>query len=302
MKDLGGSEKAVVQLCRRWAKTRDVTVFGYVNEGVYEGVTYRSIEAFNKSDTFDTIIAWRCYGCVYVPDLKAKTILVDLHDTSSRHDKMVGILAHKVFVKSLHHRALKKDVPDGKMCVIPNGIEDVVFQAAKRPSAHTRLSSRFIYASSYDRGLEEIVKTVWPLIRARCPEAELHCFYGMTLNDEEDRARLQRMFDAEESVFDHGRVTIDELIIEKQKAGFHLYPTDTDAETDCITIRESALLGCIPIIKNKGVFKEREGLVYSEKIHDAESMRRFRENMQRSVMATEPTWDEVATAWLRCFV
>jgi glycosyltransferase involved in cell wall biosynthesis len=295
-KHLGGSEKAVVQLCKRWAKTHEVTVFGNVNKGVYDGVDYRPMEEFNKTDKFDTIIAWRSFGCVYLPDIKAKTILVDLHDNSSRHDKMVGILAHKVFLKSLHHRELKKSVPDGKVCVIPNGIDDEVFQASSGPF---RMTNRFIYASSYDRGLEDIVKNVWPKIRVKWPTAELHCFYGMELLDEEDRTRLQCMFDEDNGVFDHGRVTIDELIIEKQKAAFHLYPTDTDAEIDCISIRESALLGCIPIIKNKGVFKERKGIPFDDSIFDNKKMRRVRQDIQKSAMESEPTWDDVARTWLR---
>jgi hypothetical protein len=121
----------------------------------------------------------------------------------------------------------------------------------------------------------------------------------MDLLDEEDRMRLQCMFGEDNGVFDHGRVTIDELIIEKQKAAFHLYTTDTDAEIDCISIRESALLGCIPIIKNKGVFKERKGIPFDDSIFDTKKMRRVREDIQKSAMESEPTWDDVARTWLR---
>ena len=34
----------------------------------------------------------------------------------------------------------------------------------------------------------------------------------------------------------------------------------TNSETDCISIKESAAVGCIPIISSVGVFAERNGL------------------------------------------
>jgi hypothetical protein len=41
---------------------------------------------------------------------------------------------------------------------------------------------------------------------------------------------------------------------------FHLYLTNTKAEIDCISIKESIIAGCLPIITNFGVFRERDGI------------------------------------------
>jgi hypothetical protein len=45
-------------------------------------------------------------------------------------------------------------------------------------------------------------------------------------------------------------------------SSFQLYVTNTISEIDCISIKESVLAGCIPIISNFGVFEERDGIHY----------------------------------------
>ena len=66
-------------------------------------------------------------------------------------------------------------------------------------------------------------------------------------------------------VMDHGRRPVDEIAKEKWKSSFHLYITDTNQEIDCISIRESLVCGCIPLISNSGVFKDRDGLHFELK-------------------------------------
>ena len=41
---------------------------------------------------------------------------------------------------------------------------------------------RVIYTSSYDRGLEHLLK-MWPDVKKSVPDAELHIFYGWQLFD-----------------------------------------------------------------------------------------------------------------------
>jgi hypothetical protein len=61
-------------------------------------------------------------------------------------------------------------------------------------------------------------------------------------------------------VMDHGRKPLETIIEEKYASSFHLYLCTCDAEIDCISIKESIIAGCIPIISNFGVFKERDGI------------------------------------------
>ena len=59
---------------------------------------------------------------------------------------------------------------------------------------------------------------------------------------------------------DHGRQSVDMIAREKHMSTFHLYLTNTKAEIDCISIKESVIAECIPIISNFGVFAERDGI------------------------------------------
>jgi hypothetical protein len=64
-------------------------------------------------------------------------------------------------------------------------------------------------------------------------------------------------------VIDHGRQSIDMIVREKYMSSFQLYISNTIAEIDCISIRESLICGCIPLISNFGVFAEREGIHFN---------------------------------------
>jgi hypothetical protein len=61
-------------------------------------------------------------------------------------------------------------------------------------------------------------------------------------------------------VMDHGRRNVEEIIVEKWRSSFHLYITECEGEIDCISIRESLITGCIPLISKSNVFQEREGI------------------------------------------
>jgi len=176
---------------------------------------------------------------------------------------------------------------------------------------------RFIYASCYTRGLENILVYCWPHIRKCIPGAELHCFYGMNLCEYSVRMKFEKLFRETEGVYEHGRVTIDEIIKEKQKASFHIYLTDDKSEIDCITVRESAILGCIPLLTRENVFSERIGMFYDidrsneksgyksiadkivELVKDKTAVNEVRKNIQECALRTEPPWDIVANEWIK---
>ena len=63
-------------------------------------------------------------------------------------------------------------------------------------------------------------------------------------------------------VMDHGRQPVELISREKYMSTFQLYLSNTRAEIDCISIKESIIAGCLPIISNFGVFKERDGIHY----------------------------------------
>ena len=61
---------------------------------------------------------------------------------------------------------------------------------------------------------------------------------------------------------DHGRQSMNMIIREKYLSTFHIYLNNCIGEIDCISIKESLITGCIPIISRFGVFKERHGIQY----------------------------------------
>lgn len=123
---IGGSETAVIELAKRWVKMGfDVTVFGDPrdDEGDYEGVHYRPWYHLNWKDEFDTLILWRSPHLLD-KEIKARQVLLDLHDVSSNLDytpERVKKLT-KVFFKSKYHREMVPNIPDDKAVVISNGI------------------------------------------------------------------------------------------------------------------------------------------------------------------------------------
>jgi glycosyltransferase involved in cell wall biosynthesis len=320
----GGSEKVVIQLCKRWVKNpmvTSVTVFGNVNEGNYDGVEYKTFDKLDLADQFDTVILWRNFGIKQISSIKANNVLVDYHDYVNNDEqlKIVSALAKKVFVKSMYHRdQVIHTVKNACIEVIPNGVEEDVFDAIKRNPITYRNSKRFIYASSYERGLEKILKYCWPYIRKNIPDAELHCFYGMQISSPVLKNKINKLFTETDGVYDHGRVDISEIIKEKQKSSFHIYLTDCPSEIDCISVRESALLGCIPLITHENVFNERIGKFFKmdrqnneiesykdiandivKMINDEKYTEDIRKEIQAEALKVESSWDTVAGEWIK---
>jgi hypothetical protein len=90
---------------------------------------------------------------------------------------------------------------------------------------------------------------------------------------------LKKMFSqllSQPGVMDHGRQPLDIISREKHLSSFQLYVTNTPIEIDCISIRESLAAGCIPLISNFGVFKDREGIHFDL---DYEDMKIFKTDL-----------------------
>jgi hypothetical protein len=69
------------------------------------------------------------------------------------------------------------------------------------------------------------------------------------------------------------------IVREKYMSSFQLYITNTVSEIDCISIRESLVAGCIPLISNFGVFGEREGIHFDCKENDEKSLNQLGMNI-----------------------
>jgi hypothetical protein len=113
---------------------------------------------------------------------------------------------------------------------------------------------------------------------------------------------------------DHGRQPMDMIIREKYLSTFHIYLSDSIAEIDCISVRESLITGCIPIISKFGVFENRHGIQYNwdptnkllcqavaeniiKEMNEFEYIELARKQLMNST--TIVSWKNVAESWTK---
>ncbi len=320
---LGGSETAIVYLAKLWAKLGyKVTVFGNVGaeEGDYEGVEYLNYYRFNPMDTFDTLIIWRAPWNLDV-DFKANQIYLDLHDVPNPTEFTAERIkrVNKIFVKSRYHRNLLPHVPEEKFVIIPNGIDKERFIWRKL----RREPQKLIYASSYDRGLFEMLMWGWPIIKKKLPKATLDIFYGWNLfdavhkNNPERQMWKKKMLElmSQPGVTEHGRVGQKDLIKEKYRSTVHYYATNFE-EIDCISVRESAMAGCVPVMTDYAALREKTyGVRIKGDPNEKETHEKIAEELVRLIKSGEiekyreegikeaekETWDKIADRWIKAF-
>jgi glycosyltransferase involved in cell wall biosynthesis len=321
-KTLTGSEQAIVHLSSNWSKAgKKVAVYGLVKECQHEGVDYFDWKTFPFNEIYDTVILWRVYGllCGGPFNIKANRIWLDLHDGNIIKEFAecwfrYGSKVNKVFFKSDYHKELfnksfPKPIDTERTIIIPNGIRIEDFSLNKE--GVQRNPYRFCYCSCYTRGLLPILQYLWPIIIRAEPRAELHVYYGMGGVTNEDFKKAMTAALASPGVMDHGRQPVEIIAREKYLSNFHLYLSNSDAEIDCISVRESCITGAIPIISNHGIFKERAGIHFDINESNPGSyanvaieilglMKKDNESI-RSNLKESPTiisWEDISAKWL----
>lgn len=323
-KGIGGSETAVIKLSAYWAKAGyEVTVFCHCKiPGTYDGVVYKNFDQFSALDSYNILVVWRSLKLLRLHSLRAKKILIDLHDVIRPEEvtELVATRAHGFLVKSNYQASmLLPTVPTEKIHVIPNGgAYEYSFPEEKRDPNY------LIYASSYDRGLPYMLKWGWPRIKQACPDAYLKLFYGWNgfdlidgdkrYKDEFKQGMLRLM--SQDGVTECGRISQEDLAREKSKASIHYYIGDFQ-EIDCISVRESAYLGAIPVVSREAhVFKEKESYCLlvdgdptlqethehgADRIIQLLKNQTLTETTRNGLRVPRETWEEIANKWMTLF-
>lgn len=260
---IGGSETMAMNMARRLAaKGHNVRLFGDC-PGVhqrFDGVEYIHHDQFRNVEC-DVFITSR--RPQYVDDeygVKARATLCWVHDIGCgssltharalRIDKFLCLSQwHKGFFLDAH-----KCVHPDQVIVTRNAIDLSRFEESTHGGPVPRNPHRAVYGSSPDRGMEVAVK-IWPKVRQRIPDAELHIFYGFhtwevsarSMNDQgqlELIERLKRQLEEAKAygVYFHGRVDQIRLAREFMSSGVWAYPT-WFTETSCITAMEAQAAG-----------------------------------------------------------
>lgn len=319
---IGGSETAVVELSKRWvAEGKQVTVFNKCDapaDGkMVDGVLYKNFWQFNPDDHYDTVVLWRWPQFAQHVN-NAKRVLLDMHDVSNPGYFTEEVLAKvdKVMVKTEYHKSLYPTVTEDKFVVVGNGIDTTRFtEVEKNPY-------KFIYTSSANRGLEHVLD-MWPDIRKKWKEAELHIFYGWKSYYESHKTEPTKMAWMEhmqelmeqEGVINHDRVGQKELAEQMSDSTLWLYPTEFP-EIHCITALEMQAAGVYPITTGFAALAETQvsGIKIDGEPSGNEFRERFINEMEMAIKnpdliqtevekgkqyAQDCSWDNVANVWLK---
>jgi glycosyltransferase involved in cell wall biosynthesis len=316
---LGGAQTAVIYLAREWAKLGyTVVVFAHcTQEGIYENVRYVDYRKFNPLDQFDLLILWRerTLHLLNRP-IFARKIWLDLHDfpgnTPIFSAQQLGQL-DLIWVKSNFQRRSLQQIPEPLFHIVPNGIAAEVLNYPEQ----LRNPYHLIYASRYYRGLEQMLMFGWPIIKREIPEAELHIYGGWSEPDNSPHRAdwKQKMMNLmkQPGIVHQGRVGQGELLQEKSCAAIHYYAC-TFEEIDCISVRESVAVGCIPVTSDFSVFAEKsycikvpgdpltqlvqESIAYKvvELLKHPELMERLRLQFKEKMQLE--TWGNIARQWI----
>ena len=183
-----------------------------------------------------------------------------------------------------------------------------------------RNNTKVIYTSSYDRGLEHLLR-MWPDAKKEVPEATLEICYGWQLFDQFYKgnpgsmmwkADMEKMMQYE-GITHHGRLPQKELAELMKTCGIWAYPTHF-GEINCISAIKAQVYGCEPVVVNYAALKETvqfgkkvEGDVYDlevkeeykkELIDALKNPMKEDERQKMMLWAKEKySWSVIASSW-----
>ena len=272
-KGIGGSEEAVINLSKEWAKQGwNVTVYNSCGTQpiVDEGVTYKPFWMFNSKDKWDKLILWRHPKLVDY-DLNATDIYVDMHDVQPEGEFNEKRLAkiRKIFVKTKAHRVLFPSIPDEKFAIIPNGQDFALFDQKVKKDQYLLVNT-----SSPDRSMD-VLPQLFKRVKEQVPQARLKWAYGFEIFDNSHGNDKMIMAWKEKVLKEMDEAGIENLgrLSQKECAKLYLegnilaYPSEF-YEIDCITVKKAQACGCMPITTDFAAFEEsvRHGVKVPSKL------------------------------------
>lgn len=293
----GGSETAMARLAEELCKKGHISFVYAMDNQVWDRVIYRT-DYNPHSLPCDLFISSRVPE-VFNEDIPAKQKWLWMHDVHS-FDRLTPELAERIdcivclsqwhvehikrvypWLKNAEVIDLDKNVktyddlwtagvyyPDAvldklpKIAIIGNGIRTKSF---KHPGGERHLH-RFIWASSPDRGLEQLL-AMWSLIKKTWADAELKIFYGWEYFDKslflegqrQIKEKLRKLI-RQDGVKWCGRVGQYQLVEEMFQAGILLYPPPHDfRETYGIIFLEAQAAGVLCAYRQNGALGETIG-------------------------------------------
>jgi 2-polyprenyl-3-methyl-5-hydroxy-6-metoxy-1,4-benzoquinol methylase/glycosyltransferase involved in cell wall biosynthesis len=313
---LGGSETMVVELAKRLAlaghRVRVYTSTGKYGEGIFDGVEYYQTQKLELAKRCDVLVVWRQANLLSL-SIEAKVRWLWVHDVFAMNATHPHLLqADRVLALSDWHKGFLADHHNLSLEQIGrtrNGIDLGRFDNPfVEHIAAARNPKKVVYSSSPDRGLPVLLH-VWPEIRKRVPDAELHVFYGFfnwqkmaeAVGGEQGQRQLEaiqtltsRLRELEpHGVTMHGKVDQQTLAREFLSAGVWAYPT-WFSETSCLTAMEAQAAGLRIVTSSIAALNETVGHDYGVLLDgdwlSPEYQAKFVDETVRALEAPEGEW------------
>lgn len=353
-KGIGGREGALIYLSREWARAgHEVTNFVNVEEGsrfhetlhknfdgglyqpgFHEYVPLNLTRPMLANFPWDVAIAWECASTFedhrILDNVKLKICemqvchfsAIEMEATANYCDYVAALSPwHKEF---LLHQGLEME--ESEVLVFPNGVDISKYPENKiKYGRDFSKSPQFIYSSSPDRGLWNILK-IWPQIRKDFEHASLLVGYGAQNWTDQNKWSHGRQGEMaveiehlmkQPGIEDIGKIGQDELAKLQLNADAWLYPLDAMSATEsgCITAIENAAAGN-PIVTTNcdcmGTEFSRVGRIvempfseelYYEAAFDVLTDDDYYTNLQKKgrKFAESRDWSLISQQWLELF-
>jgi glycosyltransferase involved in cell wall biosynthesis len=141
---------------------------------------------------------------------------------------------------------------------------------------------------------------MWPDIKMKYPDAELHICYGWNLFDVANSHNPERMawkksvetLMQQPGIVHHGRIGKEELAQVRQSCGIWSYPTDFK-EISCINALDCAKDGVVPVVIGLAALKEtaKEGIVVEGDIKNEKIQQKYLKELL-DLMGDKKRWDK----------
>jgi glycosyltransferase involved in cell wall biosynthesis len=337
---IGGREGAMLRLSNEWARAgHEVTNFVPVQlpqrynggSGMHEYVPLTLAPEMLKNFSYDAVVSWEMPEVFQDEVAEMQPVRVVEMQVAHINPYMEQFLpnASAIAVLSRWHGdfvlADALSATPEQIHVLPNGVDLMHYAWDRDHESRRTAAKRFFYSSSPDRGLWHLLR-MWPEIRGRYPEAQLHVAYGVerwTSGAKWQHLRVGEMATEIElllrqpGVVDVGTIGQERLAQIQRRSAAWLYPCDTiqPTETGCITAIEAGAAGAPMIITDCDCLGSEFGDVasvtplpfepaeYVEALFDVlESPTRYAGlRLRGRQLAEERQWQKIAPRWLEMF-
>lgn len=324
-KGLGGSESALYFLAREFARRgHRVQVFCHTERpGLYDGVAYRHLQEFPQAtlvQTFDVFIVSR-FPRVFSLPFQSRLKVMWNHDNlvEPKNYRRETFRADLFFTLSAYHEAeYLSQLPElAPFCLrTKNGVDLEMAREARQ--AAVKDMNKVVYVSRPERGLEILLRHIWPrLLKAR-PELRLFLM-GYEARNKPGQEHMAALVAAAPGTMVLGSLAKPEFYRHLAEAALLLYPCSFP-EISCIAALEAQALGTPIITSRDFALPETVGVprylisgrpafpAYQEAFIDRallylDDRDRYRQDTAtaRQWVREHYSWSQIAGEWLELF-